>query len=172
MDYEKKYKELVGKIDKAYLSAQTDSTKAVLEEIRPELKEDKDDRIRRNIIAALKGEGYYDCDLTSECIAWVEKQGEQNPTAWSDQDEENLQHSTGAIMAADYYTIEDKAELCQWVESLKERVQPQAQQLKTEDYERLKRISQFVWNNRKGDTDEIYQQEQDVKWLVNKFHIQ
>lgn len=74
MDYENKYKELVGKIDKAYLSAQTDSTKAVLEEIRPELKEDKDERIRRNIIAALKGEGYYDCDLKNECIAWVEKQ--------------------------------------------------------------------------------------------------
>lgn len=123
MDYEKKYKELVGKIDKAYLSARTDSTKAVLEEIRPELK-DKDDRIRRNIIAALKGEGYYDCDLTNECIAWVEKQGEQKPTAWSDHDEENLQHSTAAIMAAYYYTLEDKEELCQWVESLKERVQP------------------------------------------------
>ena len=172
MDYEKKYKELVGKIDKAYLYAQSDSTKAVLEEIRPEVKEDNDDRIRRNIIAALKGEGYYDCDLTSECIAWVEKQGEQKPTAWSDQDEENLQHSTEAIMAAGYYILEDKSELCQWVESLKERVQPLTEQLKTEDYERLNRIKQFVWNNRKGDTDEIYQQEQDVKWLVNKFNIQ
>ena len=46
MNYEKKYKELVRKIDKAYLSTQSDSTKAVLEEIRPELKEDKDERIR------------------------------------------------------------------------------------------------------------------------------
>ena len=40
----------------------------------PELAESEDERIRRNIIAALKGEGYYDCDLTNECIAWVEKQ--------------------------------------------------------------------------------------------------
>jgi len=77
MDYEKKYKALVGKIEKAYLNAQTDSTKAVLEEIRPELKESEDEKIRRNIIAALKGEGYYDCDLTNECIAWLEKQGNE-----------------------------------------------------------------------------------------------
>lgn len=98
----------------------------------------------------------------------VIKKGEQKPIMWSDQDEENLQHSTGTIMAADYYTLEDKEELCKWVESLKEHVQPQTQQWKTEDYERLKRISQFVWNNRKGDTDDIYQQEQDVKWLMNQ----
>jgi len=45
-----------------------------------ELKESGDEKIRRNIIAALKGEGYYDCDLTNECIAWLEKQGEQKPT--------------------------------------------------------------------------------------------
>lgn len=164
MDYEKKYKEAFDKAKKLYAEGKiTESISYVF----PELK-DKDAMIRRNIIAALTGEGYYDCDLTSECIAWVEKQGEQKPTSWSDKDEENLQHSTAAIMAADYYTLEDKEELCQWVESLKERVQPQMQQWKTEDYERLKRISQFVWNNRNGDTDEIYQQEQDVKWLMNQ----
>ena len=41
--YEKKYKELEGKIKKAYLYAQTDSTKAVLEEILPELAESEDE---------------------------------------------------------------------------------------------------------------------------------
>lgn len=29
----------------------------------------------------------------------------------------------------------------------------------------IKRIASFMWKNRKGDTDEIFQQEQDVKWL-------
>jgi hypothetical protein len=33
------------------------------------------------------------------------------------------------------------------------------------DKERFKRIASFMWQNRKGDTDEIFQQEQDVKWL-------
>lgn len=34
-----------------------------------------------------------------------------------------------------------------------------------EDEYRINRISDFIWKNRKGDTDEIYQQEQDVNWL-------
>lgn len=53
------------------------SVRTALHTIIPELKESEDEKIRRNIIAALKGEGYYDCDLTNECIAWLEKQGEQ-----------------------------------------------------------------------------------------------
>ena len=34
-----------------------------------------------------------------------------------------------------------------------------------EDEHRINRISDFIWKNRKGDTDEIYQQEQDANWL-------
>ena len=34
-----------------------------------------------------------------------------------------------------------------------------------EDDKRLDRIVSFIWKNRKGDTSEIYQQEQDAKWL-------
>lgn len=34
-----------------------------------------------------------------------------------------------------------------------------------EDSRRLRRIIDFIWRNRKGDTDAIYQQEQDVNWL-------
>lgn len=34
-----------------------------------------------------------------------------------------------------------------------------------ENGRRIQRISDFIWKNRKGDTDDIYQQEQDVKWL-------
>ena len=49
MDNEKKYNELVGKIKKAYLYAQTGSTKAVLEDILPELAESKDEKIRKAI---------------------------------------------------------------------------------------------------------------------------
>ena len=82
MDYEKKYKELVGKIEKAYLYAQTDSTKAVLEEIRPELKASEDVKIRKALIdffnkGAKNGEqtnGVYDKDI----LDWLEKQENRN----------------------------------------------------------------------------------------------
>jgi hypothetical protein len=36
-----------------------------------------------------------------------------------------------------------------------------------EDSVRLQRIIDFLWYNRKGDTDAIYQQEQDIDWLKN-----
>lgn len=74
MDYEQKYKELAGKIKKAYLYAQTDSTKAVLEDILPELKESEDERIRKELIEFVKSRGGF----KQEYIAWLEKQGEQD----------------------------------------------------------------------------------------------
>jgi len=80
-DYEKKYKELVGKIDKAYLYAQTDSTKAVLEEIRPELKDSRNEKIRKTLSAyfsRFKPNDKWDDDfLFGDIVAWLEKQGEQ-----------------------------------------------------------------------------------------------
>lgn len=85
MDYEKKYKKLVGKIEKAYLYAQTDSTKAVLEEIRPELKESEDERIRKELIEHCRNtrcvteEG---AERMTKYIAWLEKQGD-SPIKWN-----------------------------------------------------------------------------------------
>ena len=43
----------------------------------------------------------------------------------------------------------------------------QKQEWSEEDSKRLARIHQFIWANRKGDTDEIYQQEQDADWLMS-----
>jgi hypothetical protein len=34
-----------------------------------------------------------------------------------------------------------------------------------EDSARLQRIIDFLWKNRNGDTDTIFQQEQDIDWL-------
>lgn len=83
MDYEKEYKELVNKIDKAYLYAQTDSTKAVLEEIRPELREVGDEEVRKAMIDFFKHEReegiavlHYGVNV-ERMIAWLEKRGEQ-----------------------------------------------------------------------------------------------
>lgn len=77
--YEKKYKELEGKIKKAYLYAQTDSTKAVLEEILPELAESEDEKIRKALIEHIKANKWADYVLfqkfsPDDVIAWLEKQ--------------------------------------------------------------------------------------------------
>jgi hypothetical protein len=77
MNYEEKYKEIVGQLKKAYLYAQTDSTKAVLEEILPELKESEDERIRKEIIEAFKtlGDGKIPVVINyADIFTWLEKQ--------------------------------------------------------------------------------------------------
>ncbi len=111
MDYKKKYEELVGKIEKAYLFAQTNSTKAVLEEIRPELKESGDERMWKLI---KKYARYRISDMTldadhitrEQLVSWLEKQGEQilansaktckdeqKPVEWSEEDEKIFKES-------------------------------------------------------------------------------
>ena len=84
MNYEKEYKKLKADIEKAYLFAQTDSTKSVLEHILPELRESEDERIRKEILEVAKtvvlrdGTLYgkkYNC---REWIPWLEKQAENH----------------------------------------------------------------------------------------------
>lgn len=53
MDFEKEYKHLVGAIKKAYLYAQTDSTRSVLEHIYPQVAESDDERMAKAIMDAL-----------------------------------------------------------------------------------------------------------------------
>lgn len=90
-NYEKKYKELVGKIEKAYLYAQTDSTKAVLEEIRSGLKESEDEWIRKTLLETFSN---FDADGTfwttilriskDNVLDWLKK---QNPVKFDEKDE-------------------------------------------------------------------------------------
>lgn len=51
----------------------------------------------------------------------VIKKGEKS-AAWSDEDEENLQHCCMAISADGLHTYEDKQEMEAWLKSLKERI--------------------------------------------------
>ena len=85
MDYEKEYKKLKADIEKAYLFAQTDSTKAVLEHILPELCESEGEKIRKEIIAILQYKYEKFSKDPKYCnapqwIAWLEKQGKQKET--------------------------------------------------------------------------------------------
>ena len=79
MNYEKEYKKLKADIEKAYLFAQTDSTKAALEHILPELRESEDERIRKYLIYCVNrttSEADAFNEISKEQIlAWLEKQG-------------------------------------------------------------------------------------------------
>ena len=78
MDYEQKYKEALSRAKKLYKDAVTLQLEQDIkdyETIFPELNESEDERIRKEIISALKWanhKGVYD-----KHIAWLEKQGEK-----------------------------------------------------------------------------------------------
>lgn len=86
MDYEKKYKEEVGRATQLWECG--DITRENLEYIFPELAESKDERIRKSLIEMVHDttgdELWVDYNIhKEEAIAWLEKQGEPmeiNPT--------------------------------------------------------------------------------------------
>ena len=120
-----------------YLLDKTDLIKGELKEnverIFPELAESEDEKIRKEIItyfklkeeAAQKAEYFQSERGFSRWIAWLEKQGEQKPVEWSEEDTTMLNDCVCAIQAADEvdYSIEDKAELIGWLKSLRPQKQ-------------------------------------------------
>jgi len=113
--------------------------------------------------------------LATKCIDWLNSLKEriqiQLKQEWSEEDERNLKGIIDEIEAnknnAPDYDLATYDRFLSWLKSLKDRVQShQKQGWSEEDNERLLRIHQFIWANRRGDTDEIYQQEQDADWLM------
>jgi len=80
MDYEKKYKEALERARKSYVNSIKQGwtcDKVIYEEIFPELKESEDEKIRKDIIAILKGQiPYTSGEDAKKYISWLEKQGE------------------------------------------------------------------------------------------------
>ena len=68
------YDKIIARANKMY-NENIDACKACIEELIPELKESKDERIRKWIIGVLSTYEH-DRDLRNVAIAWLEKQGE------------------------------------------------------------------------------------------------
>ena len=113
--------EAIKKIKKSWDFLDNDE-KEILETLIPELKESEDERIRKALIRFHMSSINIDGIKGEDILAWLEKQGKQK---WSEEDEELLQHCCGAVAAADYYTLEDKEEMENWLKSLKQRMEEQ-----------------------------------------------
>lgn len=122
--YEKKYKEIVGKIRKAYLCVQTDSTKAVLEDIFPELIESEDERIRKKIIDYFRGNVGLGVAIggvsVKDMVSWLEKQGERQ-SIWTDNDRIMAFTLLRDVDQMTYISDEGKNERLQWLNSLEDK---------------------------------------------------
>lgn len=126
MTLEQKAKAYDEAIERAKEMCAMPTDKATMEYVFPELKVSEDERIREELIDAIHG--LWDNDALpmplsvkrkDGWLAWLEKQGKQE---WTDEDEENFQHTLLAIQKSTWYTDSDKKELKEFVASLKQRL--------------------------------------------------
>ena len=137
MDYEKKYKEALERAKKTLeKSSAKDEAKLVVEYFFPELAESEDERIRKWILEYLydglrKSDEQFK-EQFKTAIAWFEKQKEQKPAEWGEEDEKirgNLM-SLLANMRGDRITEETYQKYYPWLKSLRPSWKPSEEQMK------------------------------------------
>ena len=101
--------------------------KQELERIFPELKMSEDERIRKEIISAIKE----DWPGHADWIAWLERQA-QKPAAWSEEDKNMLEWVIGYLENKMLNApMGEERTACKnaiaWLKDLKDRVQPPSQ---------------------------------------------
>lgn len=129
-------KEAIKVIKKNWPDSSFTMLREALETLIPELKESKDERIRKALISNYQGDG---CICTNEyridfkdIRAWLEKQWEQKPTEWSEEDEERLRDIINELVVikedanvrCSERALNDIIADINWLNSLKDRVQP------------------------------------------------
>lgn len=140
-NYEQKYKELIEKLQTAKEKSGGYTFSSVIDAILLELKESEDERIRKEIIQSIQDNM---CVIHKDkCIAWLEKQGEQNH-AWSEEDELMIKDAIHWInefqksnRCKDENDMQNSVTCENWLKSLQDRVQLQPKQEWSEEDERI-----------------------------------
>lgn len=97
--------------------------------IFPELRESEDERIRKEIISYIKSSGAV---TNSNWISWLEKQCEQKPVEWSEEDEHCIELLLPIIDSSSLIT-KNRKKCKEFLKSLKDRVLPQPKQELSEE---------------------------------------
>ena len=135
MDYEKAYKEALERARKLQENSNGMILKKWLWNIFPELKESEDEKIRKEILEyfqQFENEELHGVNI-SDWIAWLEKQSEQKPAEWSEEDEQNRQIINKAIyeyVGEDGITQGETGKLIQWLKSINNHWKPSEEQMK------------------------------------------
>lgn len=131
MDYEKKYKEALVRAKESMKDGGISSnTITYLESIFPELCESDDEKIRKKIIDYFRGSVGLGVAIggvsVKDIVSWLEKQCEQKPVEWSEEDEKyfniliSLINNPSSDGIFDYHQI-NKSAFNNWLKSLKDR---------------------------------------------------
>ena len=96
--YEKKYNEALERAQKV-TRAGGDVAMEIVQSIFPELRESEDERIRKELVNFIlyKAGHLLDEETEHKFIAWLEKQKEQKPAEWSEEDEEMIKMILGDL---------------------------------------------------------------------------
>lgn len=96
MDYEKAYKQALERARKLYNEAMANdyvSDMEDYEQIFPELKESKDEKVRKAILKLVKQSVLLNSMVQKSMISWLERQGERKPTEWSEHQHKLLNYA-------------------------------------------------------------------------------
>lgn len=123
MNFEKRYREAMGRAKKYMQDGRMTPTKTFAEYIFPELRESEDERIRKALVRFHKSTIDVNGIKGEDIVAWLEKQGKQKP-AWSEEDEHRVNDTIYFLdTAKKHYASTIELDACiDWLKSFKERI--------------------------------------------------
>ena len=187
----KRYDEAIERAKAWYKLDNNDLSNDDLETLFPEIRESKDERIRKDIIVLVKD--WWDrvnkdnISTKEQMIAWLEKQGEQKPqrmisaeakeamynkpAEWSEDDEVKINRIVDCLENLNVADNDILLKDVDWLKSLKDRVQPQPNQEWSEEDEKIAKtiINEFEqsseWYCANGLT-----KEDCIAWVNKQMH--
>jgi hypothetical protein len=145
--------------------------KRTIEYIFPELKENKDERIRNFLISKMKEVGNVWKEYSSkDIIAWLEKQGEQKPQGkpalevWKDMRLEVYQQASGNRHEPNYSDDSTKMFSLTDIDEIFEKVAEKQGEQKANEIHPIFRVGDYIKN--KNTSDEVVIEQLDVELKV------
>lgn len=145
MDYEKEYKEALERMRNVIIPPETkEGLQALKETVFPELAESEDERIRKMLVEQMErwkkcaedNNVEQDVKDASTALAWLEKQKEQKPAEWSEEDEKMIDAIIIGYQDRDFRNSQiptqigvSKDEVKSWLKSLRPSWKPSEVQL-------------------------------------------
>ena len=130
----KAYDEAI-KAGRDILKDTTNEVGIALKRILPELNESEGEMIRKTLIDIVKREtGFTGFPSQGQVLAWLEKQKEQKPAEWSEEDETRLQQAITALESySEWYLKEYRItrfrDVIAWLKSLRPHWKPSEVQI-------------------------------------------
>jgi len=131
-DYEKSYKAVLQTATQWIKDGCTDKEKICLESVFPELRESEDERIRKELIGHCKDLVRMNKDdkvmlsIYEPWLTWLEKQKEQKPAEWSEEDEQYLLVCKNALQKYQRTDQWDASFISAWLEERLKSLRPPA----------------------------------------------